>query len=125
EAAGYDTTVISNQGRVFDAFGVVMRRANHFVQFGGRLYDEAMTPHFEAALAKGGKQLIILHMCGSHPDVAKRTPEAHQTLPAPYDNSIVYTDHLLSTWIRQLDRAYPGQATALVYISDHGVMLGE
>lgn len=86
--------------------------------------------------------VVVLHQMGSHgPAYWKRSPPAfkrfqpecrsvnlqdctHEELLNAYDNSIAYTDHMLSetiTWLR-------GQAayeTAMLYLSDHGESLGE
>jgi lipid A ethanolaminephosphotransferase len=42
-----------------------------------------------------------------------------------YDNTIVYTDQLLSEQIRLLRKAADRYDTALIYLSDHGESLGE
>jgi lipid A ethanolaminephosphotransferase len=88
--------------------------------------------------------LFVLHMMGSHgPAYYKRYPlRFEQFKPAcresqfsrcskdqivnSYDNTIVYTDHVLAELITLLqveDRQ--GMPTALIYLSDHGESLGE
>jgi lipid A ethanolaminephosphotransferase len=88
--------------------------------------------------------LFVLHMMGSHgPAYYKRYPlQFEQFKPAcresqfsrcstdqivnSYDNTIVYTDHVLAELITLLqveDRQ--GMPTALIYLSDHGESLGE
>ena len=44
-----------------------------------------------------------------------------------YDNTILYTDHVLAGAVRWLQRreARGGADTALLYVSDHGEPLGE
>ncbi len=42
-----------------------------------------------------------------------------------YDNSIVYTDHVLAQGIRWLQTQSPKFSSALLYMSDHGESLGE
>jgi lipid A ethanolaminephosphotransferase len=95
------------------------------------------------ALLQGntGDLLIVLHQQGSHgPSYYKRTPRAfkpflpecdrdnvqdceRQTIINAYDNTIVYTDHVLARLIDLLEtQAYP---TAMLYVSDHGESLGE
>jgi lipid A ethanolaminephosphotransferase len=88
--------------------------------------------------------LFVLHMMGSHgPAYYKRYPERFELFkPAckeaqfsrcsrdeivnAYDNTIVYTDHVLGELIALLQReADAGLATALIYLSDHGESLGE
>ncbi|WP_228258852.1 phosphoethanolamine transferase [Acinetobacter ihumii] len=86
-------------------------------------------------------QLIVLHQIGSHgPAYYKRYPEEfkrflpvcetnniqncdHQRLINTYDNTILYTDHVLAStvsWLEQLK-----MPTSLVYLSDHGESTGE
>lgn len=90
-----------------------------------------------------GDALIVLHQIGSHgPDYARRVPprwkafspvcetnESQRCDPASlvnvYDNTIVYTDHLLAAKIDLLNRLAGRFDTALFYVSDHGESLGE
>lgn len=87
--------------------------------------------------------LIVLHMNGSHgPAYYKRYPQSFETFtPAchtaeldrcsresilnAYDNSIRYTDHVLSRAIEFLRVNGRRFDTAMVYVSDHGESLGE
>lgn len=88
------------------------------------------------------KALIVLHTSTSHgPKYAKKYPSGFcrftpasddvestsrnlQYLVNSYDNSILYTDHLLATAIDSL-KSLDGWHTSLIYISDHGESLGE
>jgi lipid A ethanolaminephosphotransferase len=87
--------------------------------------------------------VLVLHQMGSHgPAYYKRSPAtAKRFLPecdspalqdcAPsalvnaYDNSIVYTDHVLAKSIAWLSRQSGGYDPMLLYVSDHGESLGE
>ncbi|RZA07708.1 MAG: phosphoethanolamine--lipid A transferase [Moraxellaceae bacterium] len=87
-------------------------------------------------------QLIVLHQMGSHgPAYYKRYPDqfkkftpacdtnaiqncSHEALVNSYDNTIVYTDHILASIIGQL-QAQTGYQTAMWYMSDHGESTGE
>jgi lipid A ethanolaminephosphotransferase len=89
--------------------------------------------------------VIVLHQKGSHgPAYAKRTPARFQafgpvcatgeladcsqaSIVAAYDNTILYTDHVLKRAIDLLASASRDDQvdTALVYVSDHGESLGE
>lgn len=87
-------------------------------------------------------QLIVLHQMGSHgPAYYQRTlPEYapfhpicdtntiqscdHESLINAYDNSIVYTDHILSEVIGMLKTEQKYQ-TGFWYLSDHGESTGE
>lgn len=87
-------------------------------------------------------RLIVLHQMGSHgPAYYKRSKSGYQPfkptcdtnaiqgcssqqLLNSYDNSIVYTDHVLSELILQL-QGNQQYTTALWYLSDHGESTGE
>ena len=89
------------------------------------------------------KTLIVLHMMGSHgPTYFKRYPAKHQKftpdchrsdiqnctseeLTNTYDNTIAYTDYVLSQVIEQLDALPKEINKSMIYISDHGESLGE
>lgn len=86
-------------------------------------------------------QLIVLHQMGSHgPAYYERYPQAfrkftptcdtnniqncdHDTLVNTYDNTIVYTDHILATLIQDLKQL--PIASGMMYLSDHGESTGE
>ena len=89
--------------------------------------------------------VVVLHQMGSHgPAYYRRSPVAYKTfLPEctsnvlqdcsraqllnAYDNSLVYTDHLLARSARwlQAKAAQERLDTAMIYVSDHGESLGE
>ncbi len=88
--------------------------------------------------------VIVLHMMGSHgPAYWKRYPPQYETfapackdaqfsrceLPAivnAYDNTLVYTDHVLARLIGVLSNAASeGIDAGMLYVSDHGESLGE
>ena len=89
------------------------------------------------------KTLIVLHMMGSHgPTYFKRYPQEHQKftpdcarsdiqncsseqLINTYDNTIAYTDFVLSKVIEQLEELPKNYKTSMLYVSDHGESLGE
>lgn len=113
----------------------------------GECYDgiliDALKDYLKALDLKQLKkdQLIVLHQLGSHgPAYYKRYPAAfkkftptcdtnniqncsRESLINSYDNTILYTDHVLSTLIHTLD-ALP-VSTGLMYLSDHGESTGE
>lgn len=86
-------------------------------------------------------QLIVLHQVGSHgPAYFKRYPDtfkkftptcdtnniqncSHDRLINSYDNTILYTDHLLSTIVKELETL--PLSSSMVYLSDHGESTGE
>lgn len=95
--------------------------------------------------ATQGDLFIVLHQMGSHgPAYYKRYPPAfkrftpvcasnmpqdcdRQAIINAYDNTIVYTDHVLDQLIEllQRDARQNHDATAMIYVSDHGESLGE
>ena len=86
--------------------------------------------------------VLVLHMIGSHgptyhlrypPDFARFAPACGtaefkdctpEEIVNAYDNTILYTDHILAAIIDRL-AAERGLATSLLYVSDHGESLGE
>ena len=89
------------------------------------------------------KTVVVLHMMGSHgPTYFKRYPDKHkkftpdcsrsdiqncssEELTNTYDNTIAYTDFVLSQVIKQLKRLPNEINTSMLYVSDHGESLGE
>ena len=106
--------------------------------------DGAMFADFGRGLdALAARQLIVLHMLGSHgpgyhlrypPEFGRFTPECRQTdfskcavaeVVNAYDNTVLYTDHLLAGAIASLQSLSPQVDSALLFVSDHGESLGE
>ncbi|WP_133011345.1 phosphoethanolamine transferase [Marinomonas flavescens] len=97
----------------------------------------------EIAKMKGKEKLIVMHIMGSHgPTYYLRYPKAQQKFSPDcqtseiedcsidqivntYDNTIVYTDYVISQAIDKLKALSDQYNTALFYISDHGESLGE
>lgn len=87
--------------------------------------------------------VVVMHQMGSHgPAYYKRSPPAFKKfLPEctnsalqscardevvnAYDNSIVYTDHFLTSAIAWLKTQNSHHAPAMLYLADHGESLGE
>ncbi|MDF7650204.1 phosphoethanolamine transferase EptA [Pantoea sp. Acro-805] len=87
--------------------------------------------------------IIVLHQMGSHgPAYYQRYPESfrrftptcdsnqiqdcdHQALVNTYDNSLLYTDDMVSRTIDKLKALSDRFNVALIYLSDHGESLGE
>ncbi len=106
-------------------------------------YDEVMLNDLEHYLAGNQDVLIVLHTLGSHgPTYHKRYPAAFaqfqpyckQDTPHAcpqaevinaYDNTILYTDYVLSKTIQWLKTQSQQADTFLLYASDHGESLGE
>ena len=110
-------------------------------------YDEALLAPLKNKLKtlSHDNTLIVLHMIGSHgPTYFKRYPKeksvftpdcqrsdiqncSHEQLINTYDNTIAYTDLVLSKIINELSGLDKKDdiETSLLYISDHGESLGE
>lgn len=87
-------------------------------------FDEKLLPYYDKALLdKAPKKLIVLHLYGSHPDFEKRYPLSAKKFESSYDNSIYYTDIMLSEILKRLTKQ--SALSAMFYLSDHGLSLGE
>jgi lipid A ethanolaminephosphotransferase len=115
----------------------------------GECYDAVMLDKLDERIAalpaerRAKGVVIVFHQMGSHgPAYFKRSPPAfkkflpectsnslqsceQQGLVNAYDNSIVYTDHLLGSAIQWLKTQETHSAPAMLYLSDHGESLGE
>jgi len=111
---------------------------------GNTCYDmvllENLLPNIERL---SGNEMIALHLIGSHgPTYYKRYPKdmavfqpdcpradiencTQQQILNSYDNSIRYTDYVMSKVIDQLRALEAKYNTAVIYLSDHGESLGE
>lgn len=87
--------------------------------------------------------VLVLHQMGSHgPDYFKRYPKEYEhftpvcesnalnncsreSIVNGYDNTLVYTDHVLASLIDVLRSNQDKADTAMLYLSDHGESLGE
>ena len=106
--------------------------------------DEILLDGLEKRLeGLGSDTLLVLHLKGSHgPAYYKRYPKAFEKyqpacqsnelsacsnaeLVNAYDNTILYTDHILGEVAQMLKRLETRFATAMLYVSDHGESLGE
>jgi lipid A ethanolaminephosphotransferase len=97
--------------------------------------------HFIDTLDKD--TVLVLHQMGSHgPEYFKRYPKEYEhftpvcesnalnncsreSIVNGYDNTLVYTDHVLSSLIDLLRSNQDKVDTAMLYLSDHGESLGE
>ncbi|MGL6071821.1 kdo(2)-lipid A phosphoethanolamine 7''-transferase [Craterilacuibacter sp.] len=106
---------------------------------GLRADDMLLLPQLERSLARHpkGKHLVVLHTKGSHYQYSQRyprefaryTPEctsidaecSKASLINAFDNSILYTDHVLAEVIARLK----GRKALMVYVPDHGESIDE
>ncbi len=102
-------------------------------------YDEELLPYVKEALMKPiSRKLIVFHMVGSHwwypsyypKSFEKFTPvqksksfnkSDKQKIINAYDNSVLYTDYVLY----QLIELIRNEKSILIFLSDHGELLGE
>lgn len=113
----------------------------------GECYDDvllkALNQYLDELDIKNLKQdqVIVLHQLGSHgPAYYKRYPKAyeqfkpvcatnniqncnHDQLINTYDNTVLYTDHIIASTIERLKQL--NIASSLYYVSDHGESTGE
>jgi lipid A ethanolaminephosphotransferase len=106
--------------------------------------DDVMLSDLPARLERTTRDtVIVFHQKGSHgPAYFERYPAAFekfqpacrsnqlqhctaQEIANAYDNSIVYTDHILARQIGMLQSAASRLDSMLIYVSDHGESLGE
>lgn len=116
---------------------------------GGECFDEVMLQGLDKRIAalpadRSARGIVlVMHQMGSHgPAYYKRSPPAFKKfLPEctsnflqscerdglinAYDNSIVYTDHVLELAIQWLKSREATNASAMLYLADHGESLGE
>ena len=140
--AGFKTLFISNQvpnRSLIDYFGAeadrridISPRENDLITISR--YDGEILPILrQAIISTDSNLLVVIHTYGSHFDYTKRYPPSYarftpdavssvrssrEHLVNAYDNSIVYTDHVLSNIISMLDSARV--CSALLYCADHG-----
>jgi len=111
--------------------------------FGRTTYDELLLPALRKVLGRPErKQFVVLHLLGSHDSYQKRYPPLfnhwrpsasdpitsddsemalRQKFNNSYDNSILYTDYVLSNVIALLRK--DDSLAGLFYVSDHGESL--
>lgn len=114
---------------------------------GESCFDAVLLDYVKKQLAKDVKSqedaVIIVHLIGSHgpryferypKNFAQFLPECRsadvencslESLMNSYDNTILYTDYIISQLILALKPYEETRATALLYVSDHGESLGE
>jgi len=111
---------------------------------GGDCFDEVLLQGLQERAAQArGNLLVVLHQLGSHgPAYDRRYPApfrrfthacAHDDLRQcsqaeivnAYDNTLLYTDHVLGRLIDFLAGQEQRFDTAMLYVSDHGESLGE
>jgi glucan phosphoethanolaminetransferase (alkaline phosphatase superfamily) len=146
QEAGFDTWWISNQyavGKYDSPVSTYAQEAHHQIFLdhssltSGGNYDAVLLQPLRMALNNSrasNKLFIVLHMMGSHipydlrypADYRKFTPtmaegKTQTTATNSYDNSVLYTDHILAQIIETLKKS--DSISALWFESDHGEAL--
>ena len=134
--AGFDTYFISNQQPQGAMIDYLAGEASVVTYLPAPSYDAEMINHLRQRLTDSSSQkiLVVLHTYGSHYSYHQRYPrEFARFLPDDdraismanaeyilnsYDNSILYTDYLLSEIISLLEQE--DACSALFYCADHG-----
>jgi len=153
QRAGYQVTWIDNNSGCKGACDRVQQYQipaplkQKWCDAGGECFDEILVDSLKDYLAHLDTnnlkpQLIVLHQMGSHgPAYFKRSKAPYQPfqptcnsnaiqgcsaeeLKNSYDNSIVYTDHVLAQIVETLKQQSQYQ-TGFWYLSDHGESTGE
>lgn len=153
QRAGYQVTWIDNNSGCKGAcdrvqqYQIPAQLKQKWCDAAGECFDEILVDSLKDYLAHLDKnnlkpQLIVLHQMGSHgPAYFKRSKAPYQPfqptcnsnaiqgcsaeeLKNSYDNSIVYTDHVLAQIVETLKQQSQYQ-TGFWYLSDHGESTGE
>ena len=135
--AGFDTWFISNQSRQGAMIDHLAHDAKHLIYIRSPRHDTQLLDEMRKVLERSSEQkiLFILHCYGSHFSYHQRYPRefayfqpdddvaiAKQHRPMlvnAYDNSIRYTDYVLSQIIDYLG-SLENTSSALLYCADHG-----
>lgn len=111
----------------------------------GGCQDDVLLAHLDEELARRNPQdeVYVLHMIGSHgpayyerypDDFARFQPDCRspalqactpEQIRNSYDNTILYTDHILAGMVERLRAEGETRPVALLYLSDHGESTGE
>ena len=135
--AGFDTWFISNQSRQGAMIDHLAHDAKHLIYIRSPRHDTQLLDEMRKAIEKSTsrKLFFILHCYGSHFSYHQRYPrefayfqpdndvaiaKQHRSmLVNAYDNSVRYTDYVLSKIIDYLG-SLENTSSALLYCADHG-----
>ena len=142
--AGFHTVVIANQNLSTSMIGSFYREADAFIDMSTfkpksayltSLHDGELLPYLQKELDKTeGNLFFVIHTYGSHFNYHERYPKDFslfkpdkaegirasykKELRNAYDNSILYTDYVLSEIAGML--AKTNACASMLYLSDHG-----
>ena len=132
---GFQTCFISNQQRQGAMVDHFAKEADTLIYLKENEYDEGLLGAMQSVLQsqENHSQFIVLHCYGSHynyrerypvefahwqPDSTTETRYRNKAISNSYDNSILYTDYLLSSIISYVESL--DYCAAIIYCSDHG-----
>jgi len=136
---GYQTAWVSNQDRTEGTETVLVSEDAEDVVYTSHSYtasaqlDEDVLPEVDRVLgARRGPLALVVHLMGSHEDYSLRYPArfdrfrggdgslgpAEQALVDAYDNSVAYTDWVVSEIVARV--AATGAPAVVGFVSDHG-----
>ena len=134
---GFSTYFISNQSPQGAMIDNLAHDAKHVIYMDSPRLDMQLVDAMRKALAEDRSEnmLFILHCYGSHFSYAQRYPRSFaeflpdddvaiseknmEMIRNSYDNSILYTDHVLNEVIETL-ASLENTSTAMFYCADHG-----
>ena len=134
QAADYDTYWISNQVRFLSydmPITTIAEGAKHTIYINEHIGNKTMTTYYDEKLADTLSNLdqikrgvVFFHLMGSHVVYSDRYPakfhvfEDENAKQGSYDNSILYTDYVLSKLFAKASQNK--NLSAFIYFSDHG-----
>ncbi|MDQ8954183.1 sulfatase-like hydrolase/transferase [Acinetobacter rudis] len=138
--AGYNTIWISNQGFVGKNDTNISQIAIHakhqfFLKSGNYMSEDIDDDHMLTILSnqlkkyKGQKNIIFIHMMGSHPDACERLFNSPRLYPKKteamncYLSSINKLDHFIEKAYKQLEKTK--RSFNITYFSDHGMTVSD
>lgn len=146
--AGFRTTWISNQSRygVWDtpigAIGSACDDQYWINQYVGtdvvtKDYDTALIPYLKKVNPENRRQLVVIHLMGSHVSYWDRYPSEFYRWPVgtgktrsteeimvdEYDNSVLFNDYVLESIMNEATNVL--HADGVLYFSDHGEQVTE
>lgn len=135
--AGFTTYFLSNQSPQGAMIDHLANDADHIVYLDSPRYDMQLVDKMRDVLRSepARKMLFILHTYGSHFSYHQRYPREFarfqpdddvaikirniDKIRNAYDNSILYTDHVMAELIDMLEQM-PDACSAIYYCADHG-----
>lgn len=146
--AGFRTTWISNQSRfgVWDTpIGAIGSACDHqywINQYVGtdvvtKDYDTALIPYLKKVDPNNRRQLVVIHLMGSHvsywdrypsefykwPENPGNTRSTEEIMNDEYDNSVLFNDYVIENIMNEATNFL--HADGVLYFSDHGEQVTE